>query len=57
LDAGGFRVGLLSRNGAGRIPAASLLLQEDDVIHVMVAADEIGSLDAAHAGATHGGGH
>lgn len=55
LDADGFRVSLLIRNGRPQIPPASFLLQEDDVIHVMLSADAVEALDAR---LTHtGGGH
>lgn len=54
-DAGG-RVCLLARSGAARIPAASLLLQEDDVVHLMVPAAEIDRFDALLHGA-HEGAH
>lgn len=47
FEAEGRRVCLLTRNGEVRMPAATLLLQEDDLLHVVVAADAIGALDRA----------
>jgi trk system potassium uptake protein len=38
-------VSLLTRQGMAQIPAPALLLQEDDVIHVMVRTDELERLD------------
>lgn len=55
LEEDGYRVALLSRNGRAQIPPSTALLQEDDVIHVMLAADRFDGLDAR---LTHtGGGH
>ncbi len=55
LEADGLRVSLLTRNGRPQLPPSTLLLQEDDVIHVMTSADTVETLDAR---LTHtGGGH
>lgn len=55
LEDDGFRVALLTRNGRPQVPATTLLLQEDDVVHVMTSADAVEALDAR---LTHtGGGH
>lgn len=54
-EAGG-RVCLLARGGTARIPASSLLLQEDDVVHLMVPAVGVDRVDAVLAG-THEGAH
>lgn len=55
LEEDGHRVCLLARNGRPQVPAATVLLQEDDVVHVMTSADAVDALDAR---LTHsGGGH
>lgn len=54
LDGDGHRVCLLVRNGRSQLPPAGLLLQEDDIVHVMTAGDAIDELDALLAG-TRGG--
>lgn len=41
------RVAVLGRFGDSSIPPAGTLLQEDDMIHVVVAADNVDALDAA----------
>jgi trk/ktr system potassium uptake protein len=41
------RVALLGRFGASSIPSSATLLQEDDVLHVVVSADNATLLDAA----------
>ncbi|HEX2785572.1 MAG TPA: TrkA family potassium uptake protein [Ilumatobacteraceae bacterium] len=49
------RVAVLGRFGQASIPAPAMLLQEDDVVHVVIASDNAASLDSAlHlAGETH----
>ncbi len=55
LDAAGGRVCLVSRSGQPRMPTATLLLQEDDLIQIMVAGDGVDAIDRiltdAHEGA------
>jgi Trk K+ transport system NAD-binding subunit len=41
------RVAVLSRFGETSLPSAKTLLQEDDKVHVVVAADSVEALDAA----------
>jgi trk system potassium uptake protein len=41
------RVALLSRTGAASVPTSSMVLQEDDMIHVMVSGAGLEKLDAA----------
>ena len=41
------RVAVLSRFGKATIPSPATLLQEDDVLQVVVAADHIAKLDTA----------
>jgi trk system potassium uptake protein len=41
----GARVSLLSRNGAARLVDGSLLVQQDDTIHLMVPIERLGALD------------
>lgn len=52
-SAAGGRVAVLGRFGDTSLPAANMLLQEDDKIHVVIAADSVDTLDAAlhHSGA------
>ena len=38
LDEAGLRVALLTRNGKARLPERSLLVQEDDIVHLLVPA-------------------
>ncbi len=47
FEAHGLRVVLITRNGEARLPEASMLLQQDDLIHVVVAANHLESVDAA----------
>lgn len=57
LEAGGCRVALLTRRGVVQLPPADLLLQEDDVVHLAVAADSVPRVEAAladHAAEVHG---
>ena len=54
LEAEGMRVALVIRNGEARLADASMLLQQDDIIHVMVANDRLDSVTHA---LTHSGGH
>ena len=54
IESIGGRATLLNRSGASQLPAPSLLLQQDDVIHVMVPTDAIDQLDHLLA---HPGGH
>lgn len=55
IDAAGMRVCLLARGARAQLPPPQLLLQEDDVIHVLVAADGEAQLDAALDGSNTGG--
>lgn len=59
LDTLGVRVCLLARSGRAQLPTPQLLLQEDDVIHVLVAAGAEAELDVVLQGslASDGGGH
>jgi trk system potassium uptake protein TrkA len=41
------RVALLGRIGAASIPLPATLLQEDDVVHIVIPADQAAKLDAA----------
>ena len=54
IDALGGRVALLNRSGVAQVPASSLLLQQDDVVHVVIPADSVDRLDHLLA---HPGGH
>jgi trk system potassium uptake protein len=45
--ASGGRVALLGRFGASSIPAANLLLQEDDHLHVVIATENVDRLESA----------
>lgn len=55
LEEDGLRVALLTRSGRPQLPPPTLLLQEDDLIHVVLSADAVDALDAR---LTHtGGGH
>jgi len=45
-DAARARVGVISRFGDSSIPAPALLLQEDDMLQIVVAADGVDALDA-----------
>ncbi len=56
LDAAGGRVCLVSRSGQPRMPTATLLLQEDDLIQIMVAGDGVDAIDLILTGA-HEGAH
>jgi trk/ktr system potassium uptake protein len=47
LEAAGLRVALLTRAGAAHRPAESLLLQQDDLIHLLVPTDATGDVDRA----------
>ncbi len=46
-SASGGRVALLGRFGESSIPSPAILLQEDDVVHVVVSAENAALLDAA----------
>jgi trk system potassium uptake protein TrkA len=52
LDEQGMRVMLLGRNGQATMPKPTTLIQQDDVLHMMVATDLLPSLDdlMAHEG-------
>ena len=41
------RIAVLSRCGDASMPAPATLLQEDDILHVVVAADQAALLDEA----------
>lgn len=56
VEAAGGRVCLLTRSGHAQVPAATLLLQEDDLIQVMTPSEAIGAIDAVLAG-TYEGAH
>jgi trk system potassium uptake protein TrkA len=45
LEANGIRVALVTRNGKAQIPAANLLLQESDSIHLVASTDAIEAFD------------
>jgi trk system potassium uptake protein len=45
VEAAGGRVCLLARSGRARLPEPMLLLQEDDLVHVMVASADIDTID------------
>jgi trk system potassium uptake protein TrkA len=45
LDARGVHVTLLSRDGRATLPLPGVLVQQDDVLHVMVAIDAVASID------------
>ena len=47
LDEAGLRVALLTRTGMARIPDRSLLLQQDDVVHLLVPTEATGDVDRA----------
>jgi trk system potassium uptake protein TrkA len=47
LDAAGLRVILLTRTGTARVPDMSLLVQQDDLVHLLVRADVAGDIDRA----------
>ena len=53
IDSLGGRVALLNRSGVAQVPAASLLLQQDDIVHVTMPIASIDQLDhlLAHPGA------
>ena len=55
LEAAGARVSLLTRAGHPQLPVGSLLLQQDDVVHLMVKGTDLESVDhllhGAHEGA------
>ena len=54
VESHGARVCLLSRAGHAQVPPSALLLQEDDVIQVMVAAPSVDALDALLTGQVEG---
>lgn len=54
IDDLGGRVALLNRSGVAQVPASSVLLQQDDVVHVVLPADTVHQLDHLLA---HPGGH
>ena len=47
LDEAGLRVALLTRTGTARVPDKSLLVQQDDLVHLLVPADATGDVDRA----------
>jgi trk system potassium uptake protein TrkA len=54
VEAAGVRVMLVDRNGTASVPDGSLLLQHDDLVHVLVDSARLGDVDAAlHAGHAH----
>jgi trk system potassium uptake protein TrkA len=54
VDAAGVRVVLVNRNGQASPPTPTMLLQQDDLIHVLVASARLGDVDAAlHAERAH----
>ncbi len=55
IDAEGMRVCLLARGGSAQLPSPQLLLQEDDVIHVLVPTHGDAALDVVLSG--HEGSH
>ena len=47
LDEAGLRVALLTRTGKARLPDKALLVQQDDVVHLLVPTDATGDVDRA----------
>lgn len=47
LEEAGLRVALLTRNGTARLPHTTLLVQQDDLVHLLVAADATADVDRA----------
>lgn len=47
LDEAGLRVALLTRTGRARLPEAAVLLQQDDVVHLLVPTEATGDVDRA----------
>jgi trk system potassium uptake protein len=47
LDEAGLRVALLTRTGKARLPEPAILLQQDDVVHLLVPTEATGDVDHA----------
>jgi trk/ktr system potassium uptake protein len=47
LDEAGLRVALLTRTGSARLPEPAVLLQQDDVVHLLVPTEATGDVDRA----------
>ena len=47
LDEAGLRVALLTRTGKARLPEPAVLLQQDDVVHLLVPTEATGDVDRA----------
>ena len=47
LDEAGLRVALLTRTGKARLPDPAVLLQQDDVVHLLVPTEATGDVDRA----------
>jgi trk system potassium uptake protein TrkA len=47
LDEAGLRVALLTRTGRARLPEPAVLLQQDDVVHLLVPTEATGDVDRA----------
>jgi trk system potassium uptake protein TrkA len=47
LDEAGLRVALLTRTGKARLPEPSVLLQQDDIVHLLVPTEATGDVDHA----------
>jgi trk/ktr system potassium uptake protein len=47
LDEAGLRVALLTRTGKARLPEPTVLLQQDDVVHLLVPTEATGDVDRA----------
>jgi hypothetical protein len=47
LEEAGLRVALLTRTGTARLPHKTLLVQQDDLVHLLVAADATADVDRA----------
>jgi trk system potassium uptake protein TrkA len=47
LEEAGLRVALLTRTGTARLPDKALLIQQDDLVHLLVAADATADVDRA----------
>jgi trk system potassium uptake protein TrkA len=59
LDQQGLRVTLLGRTGVARLPQPDTLIQQDDVLHLMVATEALATVDQflSHSDRPHEGGH
>jgi trk system potassium uptake protein TrkA len=51
LETAGVWVMLLTRNGEARMPAGTLLVQQDDILHVLASNDQLSAIDQVLSGA------